>query len=533
VRILRVLHVFTLLLLAAPAFANQAASGFCETGGSPVSLSGLTSATLVQQSFPTCTVTVRLVSNGAIATIYADNANTPLANPFTASAQGYWTFYAANSRYSVSLTNAGISGTIFIPDILLNDPSGGGGTVTSVFGRNGTVVAISGDYTVGQVTGAAPLASPNFTGVPTAPTNSTPSDASTQIATDAFVQSASCTNCLSGNGTNLQLGIWTGSETMTGDVGLTSSPGTAGSNTNPVTLALGNSSTGSTGITGQLEFCAYGVGICSFIVPPATGYAGSVYLPNNAGAGGTFAITASTPIVLNSVSGNITCPSCLTVSNSVSSVFGRTGAVVAANGDYSVFQVTGAAPLASPAFTGTPTAPTSSLGDNSSRLATTAYVQGQGFLTTALVGAGTINHLVMYASTGSTTSNASFLVPRVVGTPIDLLAQSASLGSTALVATTTSADRYIINYYIDQSAVCSSADGTVLATFSWTDASNARQQASATLTFASTLGTSGFLQGTIQIWAATASAINAATTYVACGTGTATYDIHAYVTEAQ
>jgi Lower baseplate protein N-terminal domain len=41
--------------------------------------------------------------------------------------------------------------------------------VASVFGRTGAVVAASGDYSVGQVTGAAPLASPTFTGTPTVP----------------------------------------------------------------------------------------------------------------------------------------------------------------------------------------------------------------------------------------------------------------------------------------------------------------------------------------------------------------------------
>jgi hypothetical protein len=65
----------------------------------------------------------------------------------------------------------------------------------------------------------------------------------------------------------------------------------------------------------------------------------------------------------------------------VSSVFGRTGAVTAANGDYSVAQVTGAASLASPGFTGTPLAPTPSTSDNSTKIATTAYVQAQGYLT--------------------------------------------------------------------------------------------------------------------------------------------------------
>ena len=41
---------------------------------------------------------------------------------------------------------------------------GGGGAVSSVFTRTGAVVATTGDYTVAQVTGAAPLASPTFTG---------------------------------------------------------------------------------------------------------------------------------------------------------------------------------------------------------------------------------------------------------------------------------------------------------------------------------------------------------------------------------
>lgn len=41
------------------------------------------------------------------------------------------------------------------------------GAVTSVFGRAGVVVAATGDYSVGQITGAAPLVSPALTGTPT------------------------------------------------------------------------------------------------------------------------------------------------------------------------------------------------------------------------------------------------------------------------------------------------------------------------------------------------------------------------------
>ena len=74
-------------------------------------------------------------------------------------------------------------------------------------------------------------------------------------------------------------------------------------------------------------------------------------------------------------------PEVVQASGAVTSAFGRTGAVVATSGDYSVSQVTGAAPLASPALTGTATAPTPSTSDNSTKIATTAYVQAQGYAT--------------------------------------------------------------------------------------------------------------------------------------------------------
>lgn len=96
---------------------------------------------------------------------------------------------------------------------------GGGGAVSSVFGRTGAVVAVSGDYAVGQVTGAAPLASPALTGNPTAPTQ-TGSDNSTKIATTAFVQalvgSGGCPTCFLGTPTNH--GVIVSSATQTASV---------------------------------------------------------------------------------------------------------------------------------------------------------------------------------------------------------------------------------------------------------------------------------------------------------------------------
>ena len=66
---------------------------------------------------------------------------------------------------------------------------GGGGAVSSVFGRTGAVAAASGDYTVAEVTGAAPLANPALTGVPTVPTAAALTD-DTQAASTAYADTA-------------------------------------------------------------------------------------------------------------------------------------------------------------------------------------------------------------------------------------------------------------------------------------------------------------------------------------------------------
>jgi hypothetical protein len=68
------------------------------------------------------------------------------------------------------------------------------------------------------------------------------------------------------------------------------------------------------------------------------------------------------------------------VPTEVVTVFGRTGVVVATSGDYTVAQVTGAAPLDSPTFTGTPAAPTPLTANNSTTIATTAFVKAQGYI---------------------------------------------------------------------------------------------------------------------------------------------------------
>lgn len=174
---------------------------------------------------------------------------------------------------------------------------------------------------VAEVTGAAPLASPTFTGVPVAPTASVDTDTG-QLATTAFV--------LNQQGTATPL--------MDG----TAAPGTS------------------------LRFTPI-----DHIHPTDTSRAP---LASPTFTGTPAAPTASPGTNTTQLATTAFVAAAL-ASAGVTSFNGRSGMVVSVSGDYSVAQVTGAAPLASPTFTGSPAAPTQTSTDNSTLLATTAFVQ--------------------------------------------------------------------------------------------------------------------------------------------------------------
>lgn len=116
-----------LLLCALPAHAQLAnARGWCEDGAQNVITSGLTSSTQVQASYPQCTVSVSIHGGGA-ATISSTGAGGALSNPFTATTNGQWLFYAANGEYDISLSGAGFPTTVTYSDVFINTGGGGGG----------------------------------------------------------------------------------------------------------------------------------------------------------------------------------------------------------------------------------------------------------------------------------------------------------------------------------------------------------------------------------------------------------------------
>ena len=69
------------------------------------------------------TVTVKDHGTDTLTTLYSDDGVTPKANPTTADATGYVSFYAANGRYDVTIDPADVGApTYSLGDVLLYDP---------------------------------------------------------------------------------------------------------------------------------------------------------------------------------------------------------------------------------------------------------------------------------------------------------------------------------------------------------------------------------------------------------------------------
>jgi len=155
--------------LAPVAQANQRAFGWCQLGGQQVQTVGILSTNFFLQTFKSCTITVYNTGTLTLATIFSDNSNPPLANPFTATSTGFWFFYAGstapNNRYDVSQTGGGITGTITYSDIELTD-LGSGSAVVSLNGLTGALTIASGSS--GTDFGVAPSGATITINCPTA-----------------------------------------------------------------------------------------------------------------------------------------------------------------------------------------------------------------------------------------------------------------------------------------------------------------------------------------------------------------------------
>lgn len=363
-------------------------------------------------------------------------------------------FPSATNLVRLATVVAGSSTITSIADArvyLVSFGAAGSAGVSSVFTRTGSVVATSGDYTVSQVTGAAPLASPALTGVPTAPTASNGTN-NTQVATTAFVLAnvggGAVSSVFGRTGAIVQVSGDYGVSDVTGAAPL-ASPTFTGTVTIP-TVSTGDNSTKAAS-TAYVQAQAY---LTSNAVSSVFGRTGVVTATTSDYT--VSQVTGAAPLASPALTGTPTAPTASNGTNTtqiattafvlanvgggaVSSVFGRTGAVVKSSGDYAVADVTGAAPTASPTFTGTVTIPTPSTADNSTKAASTAYVQAQAYLTTAPVTtvftrAGAVTAQSGDYTVSQVTGAAPLASPTLTGTP---LAPTATAGTnTTQIATT-------------------------------------------------------------------------------------------------
>jgi len=249
--------------------------------------------------------------------------------------------------------------------------------VTSFNARTGAVVLLLADITAA---GGAPLNGPNFSGIPTAPTAAVGTN-SGQIATTAFVEAAISAGTAGVSSFNTRTGAVTLSLadiTGAGGAPLTS-PSFGGTPAAP-TASPGTSTTQIATTQFVHDAIAAAAGVSSF-----NGRSGAVVLTTAdiTGAGGAPQASPNltgTPSAPTATAGTATTQIATTAfvqaaiaaaAPGVNSFNGRTGTVTLIGNDISA---AGGALLASPAFTGTPTAPTPSAGNNSTQIATTAFV---------------------------------------------------------------------------------------------------------------------------------------------------------------
>jgi hypothetical protein len=248
--------------------------------------------------------------------------------------------------------------------------------VTSFNTRHGAITLTGADLTAA---GGALLASPAFSGTPTAPT-ANPGTSTGQLATTAFVQAAivaATTGVASWNG---RTGAVVLNQSDIVNAAGWASPALTGTPTAPTAATATNTTQLATTAFVHAAITAGAPGVTTFntrsgavvlTTADVTGVGGAplnapaftgVATANTAAPGTNTTQLATTAFVAAALAA---------ISTGVTSFNSRTGPVVLQGNDVSA---AGGALVASPAFTGTPTAPTATTGDSSFALATTQFV---------------------------------------------------------------------------------------------------------------------------------------------------------------
>jgi hypothetical protein len=235
--------------------------------------------------------------------------------------------------------------TAFVTNAVADSTTG----VSSFNTRTGVVALVGGDITAA---GGALLASPVFTGTPSAPTQPT-TDNSTRLATTAFVAAFAAP---------LASPAFTG--VPTGPTAPPSSSTTQLATTAFVTQAI------TAGLAGTVTTFNGRAGAVNLIGNDVSA-AGGALLVSPAFTGTPTAPTAAPNSITTQIATCAYVEAAVATGGGVLTFNGRAGAVVLTAADVSAV---GGALLASPAFTGAPIAPTAGPGTNTTQLATCAFV---------------------------------------------------------------------------------------------------------------------------------------------------------------
>jgi hypothetical protein len=297
----------------------------------------------------------------------------------------------------------------------------------------------------------APLASPQFSGIPTAPT-APPATSTGQLATTAYVMAAvqaSTSGVVSFNGRTGIVDLLDTDITNAGGALLVS----------PVFTGTPQAPTATAGTdTAQLATCAFvlnelggaSIGVMSF-----NGRGGAVVLTaaDLTGAGGALlagpaftgvptAPTAATGVATQQLATTAFVAAAIAaLSIGVSSFNSRTGAVTLTTNDISA---AGGAVLASPIFSGQPTAPTASPGTSTTQLATTAFVMA------ALAAANVVSSFngrsgAVTLTTADVSAAGGPYLPLAGGTMTGLLTLTPATGAQTQISNTSGPNRGLIS----------------------------------------------------------------------------------------
>lgn len=107
--LLSILFFFLALTVSSIAQTVVKYQDYASQGGKSATVQGSNSSNKFAQVYPSCTVTVYLTGTTTLATLYSDTLLTSKSNPFTATSEGYYEFFAIPGQYDIRISGTGVT----------------------------------------------------------------------------------------------------------------------------------------------------------------------------------------------------------------------------------------------------------------------------------------------------------------------------------------------------------------------------------------------------------------------------------------